>query len=464
VTTEERVIAQVAEANPIPDDPESHTAQERAEAEEILRRVLDQAGMAPPRRPRPLLGIVAPVVSVLVVVLVAAVALHTGGSSTSGQGGQGSHGGNDGTHITLSAQPTPQTPRVTASAMSREIALMRRRLRAVGAGVTVRQSGASGIVVTISKARTDEQERILRLLTQPAQLRFYDWEANVLTPNGKTVASQLLTQDPRALSVSQGSSGGPGSPGPGSMSLYAAVTLAAKQPRAPASRFVSRQGSEYYLFGAPGSSACARWARVMGATETPDGHCLLAGPVDSGGAVNRADAIHELAAELPPHVTPSDGHVLVVPQGTVVLQAEQLNAAAPVPFASPIAQFFVLRDHLAMTGNNITNPVASTDQTGEPDVTFGFTPLGRSAFQRATEQIAHRGRDVSVGSPINQHFAVALDSQLLTVPQIEWHQYPDGIIAASGADITGGFARQSARDLATELRYGALPLALRVVG
>jgi len=51
-----------------------------------------------------------------------------------------------------------------------------------------------------------------------------------------------------------------------------------------------------------------------------------------------------------------------------------------------------------------------------------------------------------------------------SMPQIEWHQYPDGIIAANGADITGGFTAQSARDLATELRYGALPLALRIVG
>jgi len=51
-----------------------------------------------------------------------------------------------------------------------------------------------------------------------------------------------------------------------------------------------------------------------------------------------------------------------------------------------------------------------------------------------------------------------------SMPQIEWHQYSDGSIAANGADVTGGFTAQSARDLATELRYGALPLALRVVG
>jgi preprotein translocase subunit SecD len=42
--------------------------------------------------------------------------------------------------------------------------------------------------------------------------------------------------------------------------------------------------------------------------------------------------------------------------------------------------------------------------------------------------------------------------------------YPDGIIGGGGADVTSGFTPQSARDVATELRLGALPLVLRVVG
>lgn len=78
--------------------------------------------------------------------------------------------------------------------------------------------------------------------------------------------------------------------------------------------------------------------------------------------------------------------------------------------------------------------------------------------------IAHRGANVSVGgAALYQHFAVALDDQLLTVPQIDFRIYPDGIIGAGGADITGGFTRRSATDLATELRDGPLPLAVRVV-
>ena len=56
---------------------------------------------------------------------------------------------------------------------------------------------------------------------------------------------------------------------------------------------------------------------------------------------------------------------------------------------------------------------------------------------------------------------MALDNQLVTVPQIDYRQYPDGIVGGGGADITGGFTSQTASDLATQLRLGALPIKLK---
>jgi SecD/SecF fusion protein len=61
---------------------------------------------------------------------------------------------------------------------------------------------------------------------------------------------------------------------------------------------------------------------------------------------------------------------------------------------------------------------------------------------------------------LDQHFAVALDQQLITVPIIDFKIYPDGITGGGGADITGGFTIQSARALATLLRYRPLPVNL----
>ena len=156
----------------------------------------------------------------------------------------------------------------------------------------------------------------------------------------------------------------------------------------------------------------------------------------------------------------SAGQLLRVPQGTRVLQAV---APAGVSFASPAAQFFVLRDEVALPRGDILSPHATTDASRQPAVSFGFTGAGARAFHAATREIARRGADVSVaGESLNQHFAMVLDSRLLSVPSIDFRQYPDGI-QTDRADIAGGFTRQSAADLATQLRYGALPLTLRVV-
>ncbi|HEY2321189.1 MAG TPA: hypothetical protein VGH67_22965 [Solirubrobacteraceae bacterium] len=452
-TTDDFVIAQLAEANPVP-DAVAPGMQEKADAERLLRRVLEDAPASHRHHPRS--GILASAVSVLVVLVVAAMVLRTGGSSTTA-----SHGSHP-MQITLRAG-APLTHRITQAGISRAMAVLRPRLASLGHGFVVRQASADTIVVSVPKHATAERARIVALLTQPAWLRFYDWEANVLTPNGRTVASQLPTQSPTALSVSQGAGSGAGSSGPGTSSLYDSVTLAAKQPRASASRFLSRSGPEYYMFGTPGSAACAAAGAAHGTAPLPGSHCLLAGPLDTG-SVSRSRALAALAGQLPAGVSPSDGKVLVVPQGILVAQAEQPLSRGGVSPWSPAARFFVMRDHVALFGSQIMDPTAGTEESGAPDVTFRFTAAGRAAFQQATRTIAHRGANVSRGGlTLDQHFAVALDNQLVTVPSISFQQYPDGLIGARGADVTGSLTAQSARDLATQLRYGPLPVALQVV-
>ena len=103
----------------------------------------------------------------------------------------------------------------------------------------------------------------------------------------------------------------------------------------------------------------------------------------------------------------------------------------------------MLKDNVALRGSDITNPQESTDTGGNPDVEFGFNSKGGNAFQNVTAQIAQRGQQVStLGQTYDQHFAVALDNQLVTVPSIDFKTYPDGITGGNGADITGGFTQQ----------------------
>jgi SecD/SecF fusion protein len=360
-----------------------------------------------------------------------------------------------GVQLVYQGQPTPQTPVVTQDALSRAVDIMRQRVDQLGVSEPeIQTSGDNQISVGLPDVKNTA--RAEKLVGTTARLEFYDWEANALTPGGKTVASQLQAQDPSALAISQANGGQPGSPGAGSMSLYNAVKLAAKQPKSVSANN-ARAGPAYYMFGSPGSAACATAAKDQGKAPTPGLHCLLSGPEDN---------LQDLRGGLPAGVSASAPGVqtFVVQQGTVVLQAVPSSFAHPLNVNDPLAQFFVLKDNVALFGNDITNPQQSTDQSGAPDVTFGFSGRGKTEFQNVTAAIAHRGDLVSgLGQTLVQHFAVALDTQLITVPSIEFKTYPDGIPGDNGAQITGGFTISSAQDLATQLRLGALPIRLKLI-
>jgi SecD/SecF fusion protein len=359
-----------------------------------------------------------------------------------------------GVQLIYQGQPTAQTPKVTPDALSRAVDIMRQRVDQLGVSEPEIQT-TGGNQISVGLPSVSNTARAEKLVGSTARLEFYDWEANAITPNGKTVASQLQVQDPKAEAISQGSNGEPpGNPDAGSLPLYQAVQLASKQAPEPAPDN-ARNTPEYFMFGAPGSQACAAAAKAAGRPVTVGERCLLSGPTDT-----KAD----LLDGLPAGVNASAGEILTVPRGITVLQAVPKNFTHPLSFDDPAAQFFVLKDHVALFGNDITNPQQSTDQSGNPDVSFGFTSHGKNAFQNVTGNIAHRGQVNSpFGQQQNQHFATALDTQLVTVPQIDYKQFPDGIPADQGADITGGFTISSAQDLATQLRLGALPIKLKLI-
>jgi preprotein translocase subunit SecD len=437
------------------EDGPSVDAQARARAALLARAQRDtrSAKGRLPRRPGfPLrLEHLALALSGLVAVAVVAVLLNARGTRSSGSPAS------SGVELVYLAEPTPQTPAVTSASLARAVVVMRSRVAQLGVhAASIRVSGGNEIAVRLPDVKNIALAE--REVGATARLEFYDWEANALTPSGKTVASLLQTQDPAAIAISQGgAAGAPGSPGAGSISLYQAVKLASEQPQESSAEKVynARNGAQYYMFGAPGSAACQIAARAQHQTPLVGSHCLLSGPDDN---------MQDLINGLPAGVSASEGQTLVVPQGIVVLQATPASFSHPIQISDPNAQFFVLKDHVSLFGNDTTNPQQSTDQTGAPDVTFSFTSKGTTEFSNVTQTIARRGELVSgLGSTLNQHFAVALDTQLITVPSIDYKTYPDGINGDRGADITAGFTISSARHLATELRLGPLPLQLRLI-
>src|ERR1700704_517899 len=125
-----------------------------------------------------------------------------------------------GVQLIYQGQPTAQTPKVTPEALSRAVDIMRQRVDQLGVSEPEIQT-TGGNQISVGLPSVSNTARAEKLVGTTARLEFYDWEANALTPNGKTVASQLQVQDPNAQAISQGTSGQPpGNPNAGSMRLY----------------------------------------------------------------------------------------------------------------------------------------------------------------------------------------------------------------------------------------------------
>ena len=124
--------------------------------------------------------------------------------------------------------PTAQA-KVDSETLNRAVDIMRSRVDQLGVSEPSIQTTGNNLI-TVGLPDVHDVKRAENEVGQTAQLHFYDWEANALTPNGKTVASQLVVQNPQATQISQGTaSAPPGNPGAGSMNLWDAVNLAAKQ-------------------------------------------------------------------------------------------------------------------------------------------------------------------------------------------------------------------------------------------
>jgi SecD/SecF fusion protein len=93
--------------------------------------------------------------------------------------------------------------------------------------------------------------------------------------------------------------------------------------------------------------------------------------------------------------------------------------------------------------------------TGDPVVLMQFTGKGNKAFEQVTKNEAVRGQIQQTP----QHFAIVLDNEIRSWPQIDYNDLPNGINpAGTGAQITGMANLKEAKNLALVLQTGALPV------
>src|SRR4051812_4913693 len=335
-----------------------------------------------------------------------------------------------GGQLVYKAEPTKAQPVVDADAMQRSIDLMQQRVNEFGVSESeLFQSGKDQIEVNLPGVK--DAQRAAQQVGSTAQLFFYDWEANILDEKCKT--------DPNVNANQRQPISG----------LRAAVAQASK-----CTSVGTGKGSDPLAKdSAGGESQAADKARFYVFNKNNKR------PLSNGQTFGtRQEALDSLS-----DADKKVAEVLEVPPGVLVLREQKQNAKDPRP-----DRWWVIQDRPGLSGTDIKNPEQSADTNlgNEPIVTFNFTDKGRKAFQAITRRVAQRGADNAFGQPAvqtSQHFAIALDNELVSAPYIDWQQNPDGIDGATGAQISGSFTIKSAQDLAKILKIGALPLKLSEV-
>lgn len=106
---------------------------------------------------------------------------------------------------------------------------------------------------------------------------------------------------------------------------------------------------------------------------------------------------------------------------------------------------------VVLSGDQITKASATLNTTGVSAWTVDFTlnDSGKASFAAATTKA------VSATAPQNQ-IAIVIDRVVISAPTVT------SAITAGSGQITGGFSEQEAKDLATQLNAGALPVDLSV--
>lgn len=121
------------------------------------------------------------------------------------------------------------------------------------------------------------------------------------------------------------------------------------------------------------------------------------------------------------------------------------NQESPLETTPPAENLLDQVWHTVLTGADLKSARVGTDQFGKYQVEIEFNDSGIETFAQFT------------GEHIGDVLAITLDKTVISAPTIQ-NKIEDG-----QAVITGNFTYDEANQLAVQLRYGALPVPLKVV-
>jgi SecD/SecF fusion protein len=328
-----------------------------------------------------------------------------------------------GLEYVLKAQP-PKGHKLTSEDLDRSVSIMRNRVDKLGVSEPIITKQGSD-QISIQLAGIHDVNQAAKIIGSTAQLELYDLEPAVVGPSAST-------QGPVA-----------------NRSLYAMLT---KVP----SSMKTGTPSQYVLFK-PKKGSKTAFVRA-------------AGPA---GTLHR-DRTTGNAGLLDPYhgKVPKGWKVLTVPANTVLItcSSESATVCPGDPAGVPpkgLTDYYLFKHgaypndrygpypNMKGTDLKLSGTRADIDPTQGPVVLMQFTGHGNKAFHEVTKNEAIRG---SI-SGVNQHFAIVLDNEIRSWPQIDYKDLPNGIDpTGTGAQITGLTSFNEAKNLALVLQTGALPV------
>src|SRR6478672_834309 len=322
-----------------------------------------------------------------------------------------------GLEVVLKAKPTKgQT--LDSSALDRSVSIMRQRVDKLGvAEPEIRKQGKDQIVIEL--AGVHDPAKAASIIGKTAQLELYDLETSLTGP------SISLSGVPQQTT-----------------SLYQLLKAAPKGSGKPEGYYAFGKNKQKFVGPAPTQAAALRQAKE---------------------------------AKLKPPYT-----VLPLPAKTVVITCDSSEVVCPgnggqqggniVNPPPPGQSYYYLFTHdpkkkaiddivgvPQMTGSDLKLSGTRQDfdpTTNEPVVLMQFTGSGSHKFQRVTAEEYNRGH--TRGTP--QHFAIVLDGEIRSFPQIDPNKSDLAGGISGNAEISGIASIGEAKDLALVLQTGALPV------
>ncbi len=336
-----------------------------------------------------------------------------------------------GVEVVLKAIP-PKNQKIDASRMSIAQNIMRNRVDKLGVSEPeVRKQGTDQIVIQL--AGVHDTRAALGLIGKTAQLEFYDLE-NDLTGPSKSLQGQP-------------------NPEPNIYSLLSGQQALVKEKGA----------SKWYLFD--------RKTKKLIAGPVNTRQLLLASAAAKKLKIT-ADSLSAAETKTTGKKTKSSYVAFGVPKNTVVVSCGTDAVVCPGTGTPASTTWYLFKTNNPDDPNN-QNPVpeltgkdlklsgtrADLDPSRGAVVLMDFTGAGSKKFQKITRALYQRGSVLNTP----QHFAIVLDREIKSFPQID---YTDSSLAngiSGSAQITGLSGFSEAKNLALVLQTGSLPYDFRTL-